>query len=96
MSDRFQGWSRGNGFVRPRIIVALELNVLALYKGDEKYVFVYDAESREHLLNEFRNLAADPRRSLNWFDAAVLAQKLREQCGEATQPEPQAEPRAGR
>jgi hypothetical protein len=67
-----------------RKTVALELNVLALYKGEEKYLFVYDEESRAHLLDAFRHQAADPRLSLNWFDAAVLAQKLREQAGDLT------------
>lgn len=71
--------------------MALELNVLALYKGEEKFVFVYDEESRADLLNEFRNLAADPERSLNWFDAAILTQKLREQCEDCDDAQPRPE-----
>ena len=39
--------------------MALELNVLALYKGEEQYVYVYDEESRAHLLDAFRHQAAD-------------------------------------
>jgi hypothetical protein len=58
----------------------VELNVLALVKGSERYVYVYDDDSRPDLLEHFRAQAADPALSLNWFDAAVLAQKAREQA----------------
>ena len=56
-----------------------EFNVLALVKGQEHYIFVYDDESRQPLVDAFRDQAADPRLSFNWFDAAVLTQKAREQ-----------------
>jgi hypothetical protein len=59
--------------------VAREFNVLALVKGGERYVYVYDDASRADLLETFRTQAADPALGLNWFDAAVLAQKAREQ-----------------
>ena len=58
-----------------------EFNVLALVKGGERYVYVYDDESRPALLDFFRAQAADPGLSLNWFDAAVLTRKAREQAG---------------
>ncbi len=57
-----------------------EFNVLALTKGSERYLYVYDDDSRQVLLEAFREHAADPNLSLNWFDAAVLAQKAREQA----------------
>ncbi len=57
-----------------------EFNVLALVKGAERYVYVYDDDSRPRLLETFRSQAADPALSLNGFDAAVLAQKAREQA----------------
>jgi hypothetical protein len=63
--------------------VRRELNVLALIKGNERYVFVYDEQSREPLLETFRAQAANPDLSLNWFDAAVLTQKAHEQEGAA-------------
>lgn len=56
-----------------------ELNVLALVKGEERYVFVYDDDSGDDLLDAFRQFAADPRYNFSWFDAAVLADKAREQ-----------------
>jgi hypothetical protein len=63
--------------------VARELNVLALIKGPERYIFVYDDESRSELIDAFRHHAADPRMSFNWFDAAVLTDKARAQEAEA-------------
>ncbi len=60
--------------------MARELNVLALIKGQERYIFVYDDESRSELIDAFRDHAADPRLSFNWFDAAVLTDKARAQA----------------
>ena len=56
-----------------------EFNVLALIKGAEQYIFVYDEQSRAALIDTFRDQAADPNLSLNWFDAVVLTRKAREQ-----------------
>jgi hypothetical protein len=61
-----------------------EFNVLALVKGQEHYIFVYDDDSRQPLVDAFRDQAADPNLSFNWFDAAVLIQKAREQTAMAT------------
>jgi hypothetical protein len=63
------------GEVPPR-----ELNVLALLKGKERYVFIYDDKSRPALIDAFRDQAAEPRLSFNWFDAAVLTDRAREQA----------------
>jgi hypothetical protein len=60
--------------------MAQEFNVLALMKGQEHYVFVYDDESRPTLIDALRDQAADPELGFNWFDAAVLIQKAREQA----------------
>ena len=65
-----------------------EFNVLALLKGQERYVFVYDDVSRDALLDAFRDLAADPAAAFNWFDAAVLTDKAREQGRAAAAEEP--------
>jgi hypothetical protein len=60
--------------------VGSEFNVLALIKGADRYVFVYDDASHQTLIDTLRDQAADPRLSLNWFDAAVLTEKAREQA----------------
>lgn len=57
-----------------------EVNVLALVKGPERYVFVYDDASRPALLDVFRDHAADPGLNFSWFDAAVLTEKARQQA----------------
>ena len=56
-----------------------EVNVLALLKGQERYVFVYDDISHPDLLQAIRDQAADPELSLTWFDVTVLTKKARDQ-----------------
>ena len=68
---------------RGRWRLAHEFNVLALIKGQERFVFVYDDCSRECLIDTIRDLAADPTLSLTWFDALVLTKKAREQAAGA-------------
>ena len=71
-----------------------EFNVLALIKGGERYVYVYDDQSRQKLVDALRDQAADPRLSLSWFDSAVLAQKIREQSqGRSSERAPSAQSR---
>jgi hypothetical protein len=65
--------------------VSQEYNVLALIKGDERYVYLYDDVSRAALIESFHLQAADPNLSLNWFDAAVLTKKAEEQGAAAAQ-----------
>jgi len=72
--------------------VRRELNVLALLKGPERYVYVYDDESRDYLVDVFRDQAADPQLSLSWLDVGVLTTKAREQAKTAAD-EPPAESR---
>jgi hypothetical protein len=61
--------------------VSREFNVLALVKGQERYIYVYDDDSRQPLIETLRDNAADPRLSFSWFDAAVLTEKARQQAG---------------
>jgi hypothetical protein len=53
------------------------MNVLALVKGSERYVFLYDDESLRSLLQTMGRYAADPNLSFTWYDAAILSQKVR-------------------
>ncbi len=57
-----------------------ELSVVALIRGKERFVYVYDDNSGEELLEAIRSQAADPNLSLSWFDAAVLAERVRQQA----------------
>ena len=54
-----------------------EINVLALVKGSERYVFLYDDTSRAEALRVLGRFASDPELSFTWYDAAVLSQKIR-------------------
>lgn len=53
------------------------MNVLALVKGSERYVYLYDDDSRLQLLQQLGRHAADKELSFTWYDAAVLSQKVR-------------------
>lgn len=53
------------------------VNVLALVKEGERFIFLYDDESSATLLQTFGRYAADKDLSFSWYDAAVLSQKLR-------------------
>ena len=53
------------------------INVLALLKGGERYVFLYDDRSADQLLQTLGQYAADPELNFSWYDAAVLSQRIR-------------------
>ena len=60
-----------------------ELSVLALIRGKERYVYVYDDDSRDELIEAIRAQAASSAVSLSWYDAAVLAERARRQGQDA-------------
>jgi YD repeat-containing protein len=64
----------------------LDVNVVALVKGSERFVFVYDDANRDAIISSIRDCAANADLSLNWFDAAVLVERTRQQ-GQRTQAE---------
>lgn len=64
-------------------VVAHDLNVLALFKGRDRFIFVYDDESLTDLLDHLRDTAADPGTVVNWFDASVLTDRAKQQVAEA-------------
>ena len=53
------------------------INVLALLKDGERYVFLYDDRSADQLLQTLGRYAADPELNFSWYDAAVLSQRIR-------------------
>lgn len=56
-----------------------DINVLALVKGSERYIFLYDDNRRTETLRVFGRYASNPELSFSWYDAAVLSQKLRQE-----------------
>jgi hypothetical protein len=55
-----------------------EVNVVALVRGEEQYIFVFDESNRTETLRMLGRYAADPELSFTWFDAALLSQRVRE------------------
>ncbi len=53
------------------------INVIALVKGSERYVFLYNEKNRIEILRILGRYASDPNLSFSWYDAAVLSQKIR-------------------
>ncbi len=56
-----------------------DINVLALVKGSERYVFLYDDSSRAETLPTMGQYGSNPELSFTWYDAAVLSQKVRQE-----------------
>ena len=63
-----------------------DINVLALVKGEERYVFLYDDASRAETLRTLGRYASNPELSFTWYDAAVLSQKIRQESQNAPSP----------
>lgn len=55
-----------------------EVNVLALVKGDEKFIFLFDDDNRDETLRQLARFAANPELDFSWYDAAMLSRKIRE------------------
>lgn len=71
-----------NGFiyrVQESTPMTQDINVLALVKGSERYVFLYDDASRAETLRVLGRYASNPELSFTWYDAAVLSQKIRQE-----------------
>ncbi|MCA9215367.1 MAG: hypothetical protein KDB27_20015 [Planctomycetales bacterium] len=58
-----------------------DINVMALMKGDERYVFLFDDANRSQVLRTLGRYASSPDLSFSWYDAAVLSQKVRKGPG---------------
>jgi hypothetical protein len=57
--------------------VTRDINVLALVKGEERYIFLFDDDHRAEALRTLGRYASNPDLSFTWYDAAVLSQKIR-------------------
>lgn len=55
-----------------------DVNVLALVKGEERFIFLYTDKNKAETLRTLGRYASDPSISFSWYDAAVLSQKLRQ------------------
>lgn len=57
--------------------IAMDLvRQLALVKGEERFIFRYQAGQEAEVIDAFAEMAADPNNEFDWFDAAVLSYQI--------------------
>lgn len=56
---------------------ATDINVIALVKRPERYVFLFDDASIDELLRTFGRFASNPELSFSFQDATFLGRKIR-------------------
>ncbi len=56
-----------------------DINVLALAKGDERYIVQFTDAKRAEALRTLGRWASNPELSFTWYDAATLSQKVRQE-----------------
>lgn len=71
-----------NGFLSERghkqeAVVAKSVNVLALVRDEHRFVFLYDDHSVDTMLATLSQYANDPELDFTWYDAAMMAQRVR-------------------
>jgi len=71
--EGWKAWPR-----RTETNVSQDINVLALVKGPERYIFLFDDNNRSETLRTLGRYASNPELSFSWYDAAVLSQKIRQ------------------
>lgn len=59
--------------------VSQDINVLALVKGKERYIFLYNESNQDKTLRMIGRFASNPELSFTWYDPAVLSQKVRQE-----------------
>lgn len=50
---------------------------MALVKDEERYLFLFNDETRAETLRTLGRYASDSALSFSWYDAAVMSQKVR-------------------
>ena len=61
-----------------------EMNILAMAKGCERYIFLYDDQSYDSLIGLFDKFAANPDLNFSSADANLMGQKARESRARAS------------
>ena len=54
------------------------VNVLALVRDGQRYVFLYDDASVEQVVARMGEFAADNELDFTWYDAAMLSERVRQ------------------
>lgn len=53
-----------------------DISVVALVKGEERYIFLFRADQREEMLRTLVRFAIHKDLDFNWRDAAVLSPQV--------------------
>ncbi len=56
------------------------VNVIAMVKGEQRYIFLYADEQQTELLRVFGRMAADPELDFSWYDAALCSKRVRSEA----------------
>ena len=54
------------------------VNVLALVRDGQRYIFLYDDNSVQQVLAQLGDFAGDPELDFTWYDAATLSKRVRD------------------
>ena len=54
-----------------------DIELIALAKGNERYVFLYRPDQAVEVRRKFGQFASNPELNFTWCDAAVLSQEVR-------------------
>lgn len=65
-----------------------DVNVVALVKGEERYIFLFNDQRKGELLRTLGKYASNSQLNFSWYDAAVLSQKVRKATQEKKAPLP--------
>jgi len=57
-----------------------EIIVVALIKGEERFVFLFPEENRSEAIRAVGTMATNEDINFSWYDAAVLSQKINSAC----------------
>ncbi len=52
------------------------LNILALVRGNDRYIVLYDADNKAEALKQLGRWASEPELTFTWMDAARLSMEL--------------------
>lgn len=56
-----------------------EISVTVLFKGKERYIFLYDDDNRSEMLRTLGRFAHNEDLSFTWYDAACVSKMVREE-----------------
>ncbi len=62
--------------------VSNDINILALAKGEERYIFLYNDQTKSETLRMLGRYASNSELSFSWYDAAVMSQKIRKSASD--------------